>query len=276
MGKRYFSLKKMTRALFFYNIGASEQTFKDGEGWSFLPAPRPHHGFLYVACDKVEIKYTDGKTVYFKKGNFIYIPKNLYYSITFYGVEKNRYSDLQVVFELRDIDGNEYYLADEAICILDETPDKVIRNMLSIADSTLNLLYPSFPIRREFFAMLDTVSNRLWLPEITAEKSSKVFPAICYLDKHLRDNLSVTALAKMCMLNETTFRREFKAATGKSPVQYKTEIRIKKAKELIRYTPEIPTSALVEQLGFYDASYFYKAFYKTTGETLREYRDKYK
>ena len=243
MGKRYFSLKKMTRALFFYNIGASEQTFKDGEGWNFLPAPRPHHGFLYVACDRVEIKYIDGKTVSFKNGNFIYIPKNLYYSITFYGVEENKYSDLQVVFELRDMDGNEYYLADEPICVLEETPPKVIQNML---------------------------------PEITAEKSSKVFPAICYLDKHLRDNLSVTALAKMCMMNDTAFRREFKTATGKTPVQYKTDIRIKKAKELIRYTPEIPTSALVEQLGFYDASYFYKAFYKTTGETLKEYREKYK
>lgn len=276
MGKRYFSLKKMTRALFFYNIGGSEQTFKEGESWSFLPAPRPHHGFLYIACDYVEIHYTNEKRVRFQKGNFIYIPKNLYYSISFHGVPKNSYSDLQVVFELRDLDGNEYYLADEAICILDETPAKVIQNIRSIADSTINLLYPSFPIRKEFFAMLDTVSNRLWLPEINERKNNKIFPALYYLDKHLRDNVSITALAKMCMLNETTFRREFRAVTGMSPVEYKLNIRIKKAMELIKYTPEIPTSQLVEQLGFYDASYFYKSFYKITGKTLKEYRNEYK
>ena len=272
MEKRYFSLKTMQKALFFHNIGASAQTFNEGEGWSFLPAPRPHHGFLHIECDSVKIKYSNGKTVCFNKGNFIYIPKNLSYSITFYGTPKNKYSDLQVVFDVRDINGNEYYLADEAVCILEETPEKVICNLLSIADSTLNLLYPSFPIRKEFFAMLDTVSNRLWLPELT-NKKSKVFPAICYLDKHLCNNISITALAKMCMLNEATFRKEFKAETGKSPIEYKTDMRIKKAKELIRYTPEIPTATLVEQLGFYDASYFYKTFYKVTGKTLKDYRE---
>ncbi len=276
MSKRYFSLKEMTKSLFFHNIGGTEQFFEDGQGWSFMPVPRPHHGFLYIACDKVEIKYQNGKTVFFKKGNFVYIPKNLCYTITFYGNKKNTYSDLQVVFNILDIDSNEYYLADEAVCILEETPQKVVQNMLSIADSTVNLLYPSFPIRKEFFAMLDTVSGRLWLPEIAEGNNSKVFPAICYLDKHLRDNVSITALAKMCMLNETTFRREFKNATGKSPVQYKTEIRIKKAKELISCTPEILTSEIVEQLGFYDASYFYKAFFKVTGETIKEYRERCK
>ena len=266
----------MTRALFFYNIGGAVQTFDEGESWSFSPAPRPHHGFIYVACDFVRIKYPSGKTVCFKKGNFIYIPKKLRYSISFHGTEKNRYSDLQVVFNVQDINGNEYYIADEAVLILEQTPNKVIENMLSITDSTLNLLYPTFPIRKEFFAMLDTVSNHLWLPELSTSGKSKVFPAVCYLDKHLCDNVSITSLAKMCMLNESTFRREFKAATGKSPVQYKAEMRINKAKELIRCTPEIPTAALVEQLGFYDASYFYKTFYKTTGMTLKEYRDKFK
>lgn len=276
MERRYFSLKEMTRALFFFHIGASVQTFAEGDGWSFLSRPRPHHGLMYVACAWVQITYRDGKTMRFQKGNFLYIPKDLCYSITFYGTEKNTYSDLQVVFEVHDVEGREYFLADEPICLLEDTPEKVIRNLLSIADSTVNLLYPSFPIRKEFFAMLDTVSSHLWLPEMTDEKNSKVFPAIYYMDKHLCDNIPISALAKMCMLNETSFRREFKAVTGMSPVQYKMDIRIKKAKELIRYRPEISTSELVEQLGFHDASYFYKAFFKTTGETVKEYRDKCK
>lgn len=198
------------------------------------------------------------------------------YSVQFFGTEKGSYTDLQTTFRLTNIKGDEYFLADEPICLLENTPEKVIANMHELADATVNLIYPSFPIGKAFFEMLETVSGRLWLPEMNDGEHSKVFPALYYLDKHLADDVSVTDLAKMCMLNETTFRHEFSAATGMNPVTYKTELRIRKAKELIRYVPEISTEEIVARLGFHDASYFYKTFQKVTGESVKQYRNRHK
>ncbi len=76
--------------------------------------------------------------------------------------------------------------------------------------------------------------------------------------------------------SETAFRRALLETTGFSPAQYKVQLRIKKAKELIRYSPDISTDMLVEELGFTDSSYFYKVFEKVSGETLKQYRKKYK
>ena len=276
MAKKYYSLKEMTRGLAFFYVTGIRQTFDEKEMHGFSVAPRPNHCFLYVHCDAVRYTMKDGRVFTFEKGNFLYVPMGINYSVQFFGTEKNSYSDLQITFRLVNIKGDEYFLADEPICLLPQTPSKAVALMQTIADATVNLTYPSFPIKRAMGELLETVANRMWMPEMTDGEHSKVFPALYYLDKHLADDISVTDLAKMCMLNETTFRREFHAATGMSPVQYKTDLRIRKAKELIRYSPDIHTDKIVEQLGFHDASYFYKTFFKVTDETVKQYRKRYK
>ena len=172
--------------------------------------------------------------------------------------------------------GDEYYISDVPTILLEKTPDSIIKNILDIADASVNLVYPTFPIAKAFAEMLETVSKQMWLPDIKNDSSKKVFPAIYYLDKHLNDEISISSLAKMCMMSETAFRRAFTETTGFSPVQYKIQLRIKKAKELIRYSPDISTDMLVEELGFTDSSYFYKMFEKVSGETLKQYRKRYK
>lgn len=276
MAKKYYSLKTMTRGLAFFYTTGIRQTFDESEQRDFAVTPRPNHGFLYIHCDSVRYTMKNGRSYTFQKGNFLYVPKGVNYTVQFFGTEKGSYTDLQVTFRLVNIEGDEYFMADEPVCLLQNTPEKVVTCMQKIADATVNVMYPTFPIKTAFGEMLETIANRLWLPEMTEGKHSRVFPALYYLDKHLADEVSVTDLAKMCMLNETTFRREFHAATGMSPVQYKMDIRIRKAKELIRYSPEIPTGEIVEQLGFHDASYFYKTFYKIAGETVKQYRNRHK
>lgn len=276
MAKKYYSLKTMTRGLAFYYTSGIRQTFDEHERRDFAVTPRPYHGLLYVQCDSIRYTVKGGKTYTFQKGNFLYIPKGINYTVQFFGTAEGSYTDLQVAFRLVNIKGDEYFMADEPICLLENTPEKVIVCMQEIADATVSLMYPTFPIMRAFGAMLETVANHMWLPEMNEGKHSRVFPALYYLDKHLADDISVTDLAKMCMLNETSFRREFRAATHMTPVQYKTELRIRKAKEMIRYSPEIATEDLVEQLGFHDASYFYKTFTKTVGETVKQYRKRHR
>lgn len=276
MTKKYYSLKAMTRGLAFFYTTGIQQYFDEKELHMYAQNTRPNHGFIYLNCDSATFTLKNGKKLTFKKGNFIYIPMDINYTVQFCGTPKDDYTDLQITFRLVNIKGEEYYLADEPVCILKNTPGKIINCMQTIADATVNLSYPTFRIKRAFGEMLEAIENRIWLPEMNEGENSRVFPALYYLDKHIADDVSISDLAKICTLNQTTFRREFHKATGMTPVQYKSDLRIKKAKELIRYSPDISTDEIVAQLGFHDASYFYKTFTKLVGETLKQYRKRYK
>lgn len=272
MAKKYYSLQKMTRGLaFFYVTGFIKYEMRD-----FSPVPRKTHCFVYVSCERIVLTLDNGEEYEFKKGSFLYLPSGICYTAKTFGTEPGRYACLLVSFKLLSESGDEYYISDTPTLLLEKTPESIIKDMLDIADASVNLVYPTFPIAGSFAKMLETVSKQMWLPDIKNEGAKKVFPAIYYLDKHIKDEISISSLAKMCMMSETAFRRAFMEATGFSPSQYKIHLRIKKAKELIRYSPDISTDTLVDELGFTDSSYFYKTFEKVSGETLKQYRKKYK
>ena len=272
MAKKYYSLQKMTRGLaFFYVTGFIKYEMRD-----FWASPRKSHCFIYVSCESVVFILDNGNEYEFKKGSFLYLPCGIRYTAKAYGTRKGGYACLLVSFRLMNEQGDEYYISDEPALLLEKTPESVVERMLEIADYSVNLVYPTFPISKSFAEMLETVSKQMWMPNIKNDGSDKVLPAMYYLDKHLNDEIPVSALAKMCMMSETAFRRAFLKTTGFSPVQYKLQLRIKKAKELIRYSPDISTDMLVEELGFTDSSYFYKVFEKVSGETLKQYRKRYK
>lgn len=268
----FTSLKAMQRGLAFFNITGIVQKFGEETFSTFLKEKRRRHGLIYVNCAQITVTLPDGRAFFFARHSLFYLPKYANYSISFSGTDENDCSDVQITFNLQAPDGTEYFFAAEPTLLLEETPAKVVNNMFQIANYSISLCYPTFPISRAFGEMMETVSNHLWLPELSDIRRSRVFPAVCYLDKHIEENISVAQLAKMCVMNENRFRFEFKRDTGKTPVQYKLENKIGKAKELIQITPDIPTQRLVESLGFFDDSYFYKTFYKVTGMTLKAYR----
>ena len=55
-------------------------------------------------------------------------------------------------------------------------------------------------------------------------------------------------------------------------VQYITDCRMEKAKELLK-NPQYRLYEVAEIVGYEDAKYFSKAFKKNTGTTPKEYRD---
>ena len=67
--------------------------------------------------------------------------------------------------------------------------------------------------------------------------------------------------------------RMFKKEMGKNFVDYLNEIRIEKAKEMLRDV-RFKTYEVAEQVGIPDAHYFSKLFKKYVGVTPTEFREK--
>lgn len=81
-------------------------------------------------------------------------------------------------------------------------------------------------------------------------------------------------LAGRARLEERTFLRRFKNATGLRPTEYAQQIRVAKAREALERTRK-PVEQIAWQVGYGDPSTFRKLFQRVTGLAPNEYRRRF-
>jgi AraC-like DNA-binding protein len=99
---------------------------------------------------------------------------------------------------------------------------------------------------------------------------AKLNPAIEYMEKHYRSDISIGELASRVNLSVSYFHRIFQETYGASPLQYLISIRVDMAKDLIRsglYT----MGEIADKVGYDDIYYFSRMFKKATGQSPTEY-----
>ncbi len=102
------------------------------------------------------------------------------------------------------------------------------------------------------------------------DTENKVHKARKILGTEISENISVEGLAKSVNLNRTTLQRVFKQMYGLTIYEYRTQVRIQEAKNLIlknRYS----ITEIAGMCGYSNASKFSAVFRKYTGINPREY-----
>ena len=95
---------------------------------------------------------------------------------------------------------------------------------------------------------------------------SSIYKGIIYIEDNYRNDISITEIARLCNVSESTFRRNFNRRFGMSPHDYIDNLKIQKAKELLdsgMYT----VKEVADFLNFYDTSHFNKFFKRYCGIT---------
>ena len=267
------SLKSIEPRHLFWNVYGIRQDWVVRERtWSFIGNPRLDHGFMYVLCDEVFIRYADGMSQTYHHGALLYIPLGCEYYIEFRG-QHGDCADVIANFLISDIEGNSYCLSDRIVCLIDRASELILNDFNKIAEYSTNIKNPSIHTTKVFYALLEKILAQIVLFDNERHAGSAVTPALYYIDNHIGDNTPISELAKMCLLSESAFRKAFKAEVGLSPTQYKIRAKILKAQDMLESTTEITIAEIAESLGFYDISYFYRIFGKITGETPRQFRN---
>jgi len=87
-------------------------------------------------------------------------------------------------------------------------------------------------------------------------------------------HVAVRDMAAEAGLEERTFQRRFKAATGMTPLEYWQQLRIGKARELLEFTRD-SVDRIAWEVGYEDSGAFRKLFHRITGLTPGEYRQRF-
>lgn len=95
-----------------------------------------------------------------------------------------------------------------------------------------------------------------------------------YLEKSCKSLVKIPELAAVAGLEERTFNRRFKKATGETPTEYIQGLRIENARKLLETTQE-PVDRVTQGVGYEDVSSFRRLFKKYTGLSPSDYRKRF-
>ena len=93
-----------------------------------------------------------------------------------------------------------------------------------------------------------------------------------FIHEHYQEHLTVTHIADLFKIERRHLAYIFKRYTGMSPLNYLTEYRIRRSKELLRQE-QYSIAKVAELVGFDDNLYFSRIFKKRTGYSPSAYRE---
>ncbi|OGX68653.1 MAG: AraC family transcriptional regulator [Paenibacillus sp. RIFOXYA1_FULL_44_5] len=128
-----------------------------------------------------------------------------------------------------------------------------------------------------FYLLLAQFQEALFLPnhvylEKMSEQERKIKQAIHYLTTQYSEAMSIEMLADNLGYNRAYLSQIFKQYTGLSPVTFLLQIRLNKAKLLLRERKELTVAQVASSVGFEDPLHFSKQFKKLHGVSPNEYR----
>ncbi len=222
--------------------------------------PRPRHGLIYVLEGGARYEMGDGHTLYAEKDDLLYMPRNSVY-LTRCGEEPFHHMTINFILdgtlplpEIRRCEASER-TRQEMTRIVNEWT----RRQPYYRERSLGLLYLFLCGQIEI------------IRRDAAGAAEKLQEAITVLNSDSEETVSVAALAEICGMSETYFRRLFSQVFGMSPQSYKTHKRISYACDLLDNT-NLSIEAVSFESGYRDPAYFCRIFKKTVGCSPSSYR----
>lgn len=106
----------------------------------------------------------------------------------------------------------------------------------------------------------------------TPTQHDPIKQAVDYVERHYREAFSIQELSKEIGFEASYLSKQFKSRTGMTPLRYQSELRMKKASELMLNDPALRIKDIAEYVGYQDPLYFSRKFKDTFSRYPSEYR----
>lgn len=290
-----FSLEKMPEI-------KSTYTVRRNSVWQVAD---PYHILLTVLDGECDIK-TNGCTYRIKKGSSIFIPANQVYKRTpvrdkmcemmyvhFTVGTTHELSSAEALFKINRLksDAESALLNSEntfvasltdvflspAVHIPEGKSIEICKKIKDLRygykiDSTLFLLI--------YFCELLALLSKHTLDELKEDETDahtvktpyNLKKAIWYIKQNYSKKITLYDLCIYCNISQSQLTRYFKQTFSTTPMQYITQFKINRAREMFLNSPGLSVKSVCCDLGFDDQHYFSRIFTKLTGETPTAYK----
>jgi two-component system, response regulator YesN len=146
----------------------------------------------------------------------------------------------------------------------------------------INMLIEAFKITKKSSNLIQLKDGiKTWMislvkkmKEIDSSHSDPIHQVKTWVNHHLSENITIKKLADNVYLNPTYLCEIFKAQTGETVLNYVTNARLKKAKELLEKT-DLKIYDVATNVGYQDTKYFSRLFRQWTNQSPSQYRERY-
>lgn len=264
-----------------------------GRTWTYPESAIPYNMLRYIIDGSAEF-VVDGETVIVRKGQVSYIPEGCWLSckaledtFAFYSIRfttsvfyeganfLREYYNFPLVMDVGE--GIEPYFSDIYKWVRTDKKSKSfhVRGALdTLIASLIDILNSDDPddVKAEINGLeynLEQIRKRV--KKSTVQTDPRIQTVIDYIMLNPTEEYTSDKLSGMAEVAETTFRRLFKEATGKTATEFIRQVRLTTAARLLLVSND-PVNCIAHDVGFEDANHFTRVFRQAFGMTPGRYR----
>ncbi len=249
------------------------QYWQEADVFNALTSPKKEHSFLFFSgCDGL-YTFPDGTTCTAVRGDVVYIPAGACYKVTFSNKQEHL-STILINFQLSEA-GVPFALAD-TVTVMAKDPKRTFHKLFYRTAIEFTSAKPSaIGLKSGLYQILHYLQKSEVSNLMLQSDFAKIAKGISYLENDGEQLLSIEQIAELCGVGVNTFRRQFAAYAGMSPVEFRLNQKILRAKQLLE-SEGFTVSEISDALNFSDVSYFSRIFKKKTGLSPLEYLNNHK
>ena len=197
--------------------------------------------------------------IFLDTDDLLFIPKGSRYIATY--LEDG--TKLKIIqFDISSGDFSEFISSHEKIYL--PNAKAIVDNFFEARNNRFtNRLFHYISLLYDMFWQIDIQRS------VIPKKYSRLQPALDSISLHPEENKKISYYAEICNMSETNFRKLFGEYTGKSPIEYRNNIRLEKARAKLQ-SGEYNVSEVAESCGFTNLSFFIRLYKSKYGYTPKK------
>lgn len=134
-----------------------------------------------------------------------------------------------------------------------------------------SLMLESLEVQLAILLIRNSLSDNIYLDKNNELYDDYIKESIVYMHKYYSGNITIEDICREIYLSSSHFKRVFKSKTGKTPYRFLTEIRIEKAKEMLK-DKKRTIHEVARLCGFVNQGNMSTIFKKHIGNSPSEFR----
>ena len=222
---------------------------------------RLKHGFVYMERGSMTDDFSDASigAITLTRGEFLFVPKGSEYV----GIYNEDDTEIKIV---------QFELLSGALPAYLSKPRKI--PLPHVKESIHAFFSPhETAANRHPFYYLSCLYQLLWQIDVLhadlPHEYKRLGSALSELSERYGENRPVKYYADLCGMSEVNFRRLFRNYTGRSPIEYRNDLRLNSARAKLQ-SGEYNVTEAAESCGFANLSFFIRLYKKKFGYTPKQ------